>query len=189
MAPREPKLFFSMDILVIYLALSFFLIVFTFVMAYKFLGYIYPFLFWGGIYVPTSDSRVKAMIKLLALKPGERFVDLGAGDGRLIIEAGKAGAEAYGYEINPFLVKLVRKKICETGLDKKAFVFQKNLWHQNLRGFDAVAVYPMRHMMKKLERKFEKELKPGAKVVSNYFRLPSWTPVSKEDNIYFYIKE
>ena len=139
--------------------------------------------------MPTSKERTEKMVKLLDIKEGDKIVDLGAGDGRLVVEAAKAGAESYGYEISPALVRLAKKNIWDAGLDSKAFVFCGNLWHQNLRDFDGVVVYGMRHMMKKLERKFKKELKPGAKVVSNYFRLPSWTSVSKEDNIYFYIKE
>lgn len=149
----------------------------------------YPYFFWGAIYVPSLDEKVNRMIKFLEIKPGQKIADLGAGDGKLVIAAAKAGAEAYGYEINPFLVSLAKKNIKKAGLENKAFVYCKNLWSLDLRDFDAVVVYGMTHMMKKLEKKLEKELKPGARVVSNYFTLPAWKPDKIEDKVYLYIKK
>jgi len=70
----------------------------------------YPFLFWGAVYVPTEDSRAKRMIEFLDIRPGEKIIDLGAGDGRLVIAAANAGAEAHGYEISSALVRLAKKK-------------------------------------------------------------------------------
>ena len=165
------------------------LIVFFVLFLAKLWGFVYPFLFWGGVYVPTLTDRVEKIIRYLDIKPGDKIVDLGSGDGRLLIAAARAGAKAFGYEICPRLAGIARKKIREAGLENKAFVFRKNLWRQDLGEFDSVVVYGMRHMMKGLEEKFEKELKPGAKVVSNYFALPNWKPESSEDNIYFYVKK
>lgn len=147
----------------------------------------YTYFFWGAIYVPTEEERVKKMVEFLEVKPGQLIVDLGAGDGRLLIALAKAGAIAYGYEVNPLLVKKARKSIKEAGLENKAFIYRKNLWNQDLYEFDAVVVFGMKHMMKKLENKFKKELKPGVKIVSNYFTLPTWRPSREENKIYLYI--
>jgi cyclopropane fatty-acyl-phospholipid synthase-like methyltransferase len=157
-------------------------------MILKLLGIIFPFLFWGAIYVPTTDKNSDKMLELLSITPGQKVVDLGAGDGRLIIAMARKGAEAHGYEINPFLVTIAKKKITEAGLEGKAFMYCKNLWKQDISSFDSVAIYAMKHMVAGLEKKFEKELKPGAKVVSNYFTLPSWKPVKSEGSVYLYIK-
>ena len=170
------------------LLLIVFVIIFL-VLFIKIIGYLYPYFFWGAIYVPTSNEKVEKMVNLLDIKPGQLAADLGAGDGRLVIALAKAGAKAYGYEINPFLVSLAKKNIKKAGLEDKAFVYLKSLWSQNLRGFDAVAVYGMRHMMGKLEKKFESELKPGAKIASNYFVLPTWKPDKIADKVYFYTKD
>ena len=154
----------------------------------KIWGYLYPLLFWGGIDVPTTNGKIEKMVQLLEIKPGQTVVDLGAGEGRLMIALAKAGAVAYGYEINPLLVAHAKNNIKQAGLENKAFVFLKNLWNQDLKNFDAVVVYPMGHMMNKLEKKFEKELKPGTKIVLNYFTLPTWKPYRAESNVYLYIK-
>jgi ribosomal protein L11 methylase PrmA len=150
---------------------------------------LYTYFFWGAIYVPTSEEKVEKMVKFLKIKPGQTVVDLGSGDGRLLIALAKAGANAYGYEINPLLVTSARKNIKKAGLGDKAFVYCKSLWRQDLKDFDAVVVYPMAHMMRKLEKKFERELKSGVKIVSNYFTLPTWKPDKVEDNVYLYIKK
>lgn len=167
-------------------------IVFTLIAVFflkKFWGYAYGYFFWGGINVPSKPEKVEKMIKMLAVNPGDKVADLGSGSGRLLVALAKAGAVAYGYEINPFLVAQSRKIAKEAGLQDKIFVCRKNLWRQNLADFDAIVLYQMAHTLKRLEKKFEKELRPGAKVVSNYFKLPSWKPVKSEDNIYLYIKK
>ena len=155
----------------------------------RILGFVYPFLFWGGIDVSTTKEKVKKMVEFLDIKPGQKAVDLGSGEGRLFIALAKAGAKAYGFEINPFLVSHAKKNIKEAGLEESAFVSCKNFWHQNLKDFDMVAVFPMAHMMEKLEKKFDRELKPQAKVVINYFKLPTWKPDRAEDDVYLYIKK
>ena len=52
----------------------------------------------GAPYIPSDQSTIKRMIKFAKVKKGEKAVDLGAGDGRVIVELAKAGAIAYGYE-------------------------------------------------------------------------------------------
>jgi ribosomal protein L11 methylase PrmA len=180
-----------MAVSIIFIIISFLAIIFAAVAAFfciKIFKYVYPYLFWGAIYVPTTRERVEKMVEFLETKPGQLAVDLGAGDGRLVIALANAGAVAQGYEINPFLVSLATENIKKAGLEGKAFVYYKNLWRQDLKNFDAVVVFPMSHMMRKLENKFEKELKPGARIVSNYFALPTWQPEKQEENIYLYIK-
>ena len=139
--------------------------------------------------MPTSRERVEKMTALINLQPGKKVVDLGAGDGRLVIAMAKLGIESHGYEVNPFLVARARKEITKAGLDGKAFMHCKNLWRVNVGDFDGVILYAMKHMMKKLENKLTKELKPGSVVVSNYFAFPNWKAKVAEDNIYLYIKE
>jgi len=181
-----------MGFYLVFLSVLFLVIIFAaipIVFLVKIWGYVYPYLFWGAIYVPTTKERVEKMVKLLGVKSGQTVVDLGAGDGRLLIALAKNGAKAYGYEINPLLVSRARENIKEAGLDGSAFIYCKSFWSQDLKDFDAVVVFGMRHMMKKLENKFERELKPGAKIVSNYFTLPTWLPAKEEDKIYVYTKK
>ena len=142
----------------------------------------------GAFYASTRAETVKKMVELAQIKPGEKAVDLGSGDGRLVIALARADAKAFGYEIDPLLVWLSRRQIRRAGLEKQAFIYRQNFWNEDLSGFDVVAVYGIGQMMKKLERKLKRELKTGARVVSNYYTFPDWAESKKEDRLHLYRK-
>ncbi len=147
--------------------------------------YILPF-FFGAPYVPSSNIRTKTIIKLLKPKRGEKIVDLGSGDGKLLFEIAKTGATAYGYEINPVLVlrtKIIAKRL---GLSKNIKVETANFWNKDLSGFDGIVVYGITYVMPKLEKKILKETKPGTRIVSNYFSFPNIKPRQKKEDILLY---
>lgn len=166
-------------LLVVALIFVFFLILFAFVPT---------MFFWGAVFLPTKKETVKKMITLARVKPGEKAVDLGAGDGRLVIALAKAGAEAHGFEINPILVLLARINILRAGLKGKAFIHCNNFWKENFSEFDIVTVFGIGQIMKQLETKLEQELKTKARVVSNGFSFPNWPLSQKEAGIYLYEK-
>lgn len=129
------------------------------------------------------------MVSLANVKPGEKAVDLGSGDGRVVIAMAKQGIEAHGYEINPLLVILSRRNIKKAGVSDKVFVHWQSFWNKNLSEFDIITVYGISYMMKKLETKLKKELKLNARVVSNYFIFSDWQPEKRENNVYVYVKK
>lgn len=151
-----------------------------------FLVCLLPVVFGGAPFVASQTKTIGKMLDLARVKAGEKAADLGAGDGRLVIALARAGAEAHGYEINPFLVWRARKKVRQAGLDSVAFIHWGNLWQQNLSRFDVVLVYGLTPMMKKLERKLRYELKPGGRVISESFPFPTWPPLKQEDHLYLY---
>ncbi|MFH1423719.1 MAG: methyltransferase domain-containing protein [Candidatus Nealsonbacteria bacterium] len=175
-----------MNLVIIIFFCLFVLLLFLFV--FLFLIFTNPFLFWGAIYVSSKEEKIKKIIKLAEIKPGEKAVDLGAGDGRLVIALAKKGAEAHGYEINPALVWRARRNINKAGLKRKAFIHWKNFWNEDLFEFDIIAVYGFDYVMKKLEKKLERELKNNARVVSNTFCFPTWPQIKDEDGVYLYKK-
>lgn len=142
----------------------------------------------GAPYLPTSKERVKKMLDLSELKPGEILIDLGSGDGRILIEAAGRGAKAIGYEINPILVYLTWRKIKKLGLEHKAKIFWENFWKVDFKNADLITIFGASGIMKKLEKKLLKELKSGARICSYIFPLPNLTPIKKEEGIYLYRK-
>jgi len=166
-------------LLIAALAFAIFLVVFAFV----------PIIFfWGAVYLPTQKQTVKKMIELAKIKPGEKAVDLGSGDGRLVIALAKSGAEAHGFEINPILVLLARINILRAGLRGKAFVHCRSFWNENFSEFDIVVIFGIGHIMDKLGKKLDKELKKGTRVVSNSFLFPNWQLLKKETCVFLYEK-
>ncbi|MBI4359162.1 MAG: 50S ribosomal protein L11 methyltransferase [Candidatus Nealsonbacteria bacterium] len=145
-----------------------------------------PILAGGAFYASTREEAVKKMVALAQIEPGEKAVDLGSGDGRLVIALARAGAQAVGYEIDPLRAWSSRRQIRRAGLEKQASIHQKSFWQEDLSGFDVVTVYGVGYMMKRLEKKLRSELKAGARVVSNYFTFPTWAESQKEGDLHLY---
>ena len=125
-------------------------------------------------WVPSYRKDLDRALRLADLKAGERFVDLGCGDGRVVIEAAERfGADATGYEIAlpMVLVCLLRKR-----RERVRFLF-KSLFKADLSNVDVVYLFGTPPTLRgKLTAKLERELKPGARVVSYAFSLEGWTP-------------
>lgn len=150
--------------------------------------------FFGAPYAVTTQSTIDALIKILEKEietPKERVrvVDLGSGDGRIVIALARSGFEAHGFELNPLLVTYSRWKIRQAKLHTRAYIHQRNYWGENLSSFDVVAVFGISYMMKKLEKKLKRELRSGSLVVSNYFSFPDWKPTRHEQCLIVYKKE
>ena len=140
----------------------------------------------GAPYAATRVRKMNMMLDLLKLTTGDKFVDLGSGDGRFVIEAAKKGVNSYGYEMNPILVIISRNKIKNEKLPAKAKIFWKSYWSVNLGEYNAVAVFGIKHIMPSLSKKLKNELKEGSRVVSNHFRFPNWKESEKKENLYLY---
>jgi len=140
----------------------------------------------GAPFVPINAMVLKRMVALLQIQPGEKAADLGSGDGRIVIELAKAGARAEGYEINPFLILTSRRNIKHAEVSQQAFIHWKNFWTEDLSSFQVITLFGMPHMMKKLQGKLTKELKPGARVISHQFRFPDWPISQQESQLYLY---
>ncbi len=138
-------------------------------------------------YFQTSRYRVETMVELADQKPGDRGADLGSGDGRIVIAFAKRGIEIHGYEIDETLIKNSEEKISELNL-KNAFINNKDFWSVNLSEYNFICCYPMPTIMGRLERKLQDELKPGTKVLLNYFPFKHWKLKTMKDNVYLYIK-
>lgn len=130
----------------------------------------------GAIYVPSTREKTRRMSEMSEAAPGERAVDLGSGDGRVVIELAARGAAAEGYEINPVLVLLSRANIRRAGLKGRALIHWGSFWRADLSPFQVVVVFQGSFVMRRLERKLRKELPRGARVVSDYWQLPGLAP-------------
>ena len=137
-------------------------------------------------FVPTTHETVTRMIGLCEIRNGQKAADLGSGDGRVVIALARAGAEAHGYEINPLLVLWSRFRVRRAGLNDQATIHWKSFWRHDFSSFEVVTVFGTLKVMAPLEQKLRAELKPGARVVSNLFQLPTWPPLRSESSVYVY---
>lgn len=137
-------------------------------------------------YVATKRNKIETIINFAAIKEGETIVDLGSGDGRLLIASAQKGAIAIGYEINPFLIgiTLVHAKI--KGLADKISVYKSNLWKADLAVADVVFVYGRRKTMQKFEDFVYKNTKKDTRVVVNTNPFPTKKPLKEENGVFLY---
>ena len=140
----------------------------------------------GASYEVTSNDKMKKMIQFAKVRGGEKIADLGSGNGKLVIEFAKRGAEAHGYEINPFLVLLSKWKINREGLRGKAFVHWKSFWKEDLGRFDVVLIFQVGYIMGALEKKLKREARKKIRIVSNNWRFPKLKCIKEKDKIYYY---
>lgn len=151
------------------------------------------FLFWfsgffsGAAFESSNKKTLKKMIEFSKVRKGEKVADLGSGNGKIVIEFAKRGIEAHGFEINPFLVWLSRRKIKKLNLEKKAFIHRKNFWKHNFSKFDLIIIFQVGYVMGKLEKKLKRELKKGSRVISNTWKFPNWKPEKQEGKVYLYM--
>lgn len=140
----------------------------------------------GGPFVPSSKQSVMAMVKLAHIKKSQIIYDVGSGDGRVLFEAAKQGAQAVGIEINPYLVWYTRILTFFGAYRGKITVLWKNLWRADLSHADVVFVYLIPWKMDVLSQKLKTELKPGSLVVSNSFIFPGWKIVREDKTNHVY---
>ncbi len=180
---KKYKSLFPTDLMVIVLIGIILAFVIFFILSIFFL---FPW-FFGAPFEPSDDKIVKKIYEFS--KPNsksDKMVELGSGDGRFVIEFAKHGIESHGFEINPFLVWISRRKIKKLNLQKKAFVHYKSFWKENLSKYNIIVLFQFRTIMKKLENKLNKELKPKSKILSHYWKFPGWKIKKQFKRIYVY---
>ena len=141
-------------------------------------------------WVPTKNKNISRAIEVADIMPGQTVVDIGCGDGRLIFAAAEKGANAIGYEISliPYLIAKVRWLFFAQR--KNVSIRFKNLWRVDLGQADIIYVFLLPQVLKRLEEKMEKELKPGARVIVHCWALPNWKPMAVSEaanELKFYI--
>ena len=155
-------------------------------------GIVYFFgrpIWWGAPYAPSDEGKIRRMVTLARIQKGEKALDIGSGDGRVVIELAKAGAHAFGYEVNPVLWAVSSFRIRRSGLQNVARIYRKNFWRADFSPFDVVTIFGVTYIMPELEKKLLRELQPGARVVSNYFSFPTWKPDVIARGVYVYQKK
>lgn len=128
--------------------------------------------FFGPPFIPTPGKIAKEMITLAKIKKGATVVDLGSGDGRLLIEAALHGATAIGYEINPFLALWTKLSAFHHGVSKHVSVKTGNYNKADLKKADIIFVYGITGVMDRLQKKIFQEAKKGTLILSYKFPFP-----------------
>ncbi len=125
------------------------------------------------IYVPTRLQTVERMLDFAELKAGETLVDLGSGDGRIVLAAAKRGANARGIELDEGRFSIANCWANELGLTGKARFLQTNIFEHNFTDAVVVTMYLLPGLNLKL-RPTVLDMRPGTRVVSHAFTMGDW---------------
>ncbi|CAL1286188.1 unnamed protein product [Larinioides sclopetarius] len=150
-------------------------------------------------FVPATDNQVRNVISLLKKRKGN-VIDLGSGDGRIVLAAAKMGFPAVGVELNPWLVIYSKIKTLYLGLSDSASFQRRDIWKTDLKKYDNIVIFGVEqmvsfsnklqkflmiffhsikdlffHKMAQLEEKLCQELKKDGCVIACRFPLPNWS--------------
>ncbi len=127
-------------------------------------------------YVPTVMEDVRLLLDLAQVGPGDYVLDLGSGDGRIVIEAARRGAMGHGVEIREDLVQEARRAAARAGVGERTLFLQQDLFTMDIRHATVVTLYLMPDVNLQLRPKLLADLQPGTRVVSNSFHMGDWQP-------------
>jgi len=132
-------------------------------------------------YVPTPLDVCRRMLALAKVNHTDRVYDLGSGDGRIVIMAAEMfDADAVGVELDDQLYEQSSQKILQLGLQDHVTILHANFFKVNLRPATVVTLYLLGVVNGELRPVLERQLRPGARIVSHDFPVPGWTPVRVE---------
>jgi protein-L-isoaspartate O-methyltransferase len=134
-------------------------------------------------YVPTPPDVVERMLDMANVKPGEYLIDLGSGDGRIVVMAAQRGARAYGVDLNPKRVQEGIANAAKAGVSDRATFEVKDLFDTDISKADVVTNYLLPLVNLDLRPRLLEQLRPGARLVTHAFHMgDDWWP-DATDNI------
>ena len=141
--------------------------------------------FWedGGLevpYVPTPNQVVEAMLNLAKVTKSDTVIDLGCGDGRIVITAAqKFGARGIGVDLNPERIAEAEANAKAAKVEDRVKFVEQDLFKADIREATVVTLYLLPSVNARLKPRLFEQLKPGTRVVSHSFDMPDWQPKEK----------
>ncbi len=127
-------------------------------------------------YVTTPQNVVDAMLELARMQRGDRLLDLGSGDGRIVITAAKRfGVPGMGVDIDPRLVQMARANAAREGVSGMTRFEVQDLFDTDLSQATVITLYLLPDVNELLKPRLQK-LKPGTRIISHDWGMRDWKP-------------
>src|SRR6476620_7007982 len=142
-----------------------------------------PALAWQGTvpYVPTPQVVVDRMLQMAKVTPQDYLIDLGSGDGRIVVTAAKKyGARGFGVDLNPTRISEANENARQAGVVNKVAFYQRDLYETDLSEATVITMYLLPRVNLELRPRIL-DLKPGTRVVSHDFSMGDWKPELHEE--------
>ncbi|XP_011180933.2 ATP synthase subunit C lysine N-methyltransferase [Zeugodacus cucurbitae] len=127
-------------------------------------------------YVPATNEQVRNVLNFLPKNSQSKLLDIGSGDGRIVVAAAKNGINADGVELNPWLVWYSRLSALRQGVHNKTHFYRRDLWKYSVAPYEYVVIFGVEQMMQDLETKLIAESSINAKIIACRFPLPNLQP-------------
>lgn len=125
-------------------------------------------------YVPTQDKVVQRMLDLAQVEPGDYVMDLGSGDGRIVIQAVQRGAYGHGVDLDPARVREAQENAEQAGVSDRVVFRQQDLFDTDVSKASVITMYLLPEVNLKLRPRLLDQLRPGTRVVSHSFDMGDW---------------
>ncbi len=139
---------------------------------------------FGAPYLPTFNKQINSAFNLADIKPNQTLIELGCGDGKVLIAAAKKNINAIGYELNPILFMIAWTRCFK--YRKRITVKFRNYWLVDLPKADVIYVFLIDRFMKKLDKKCINYKHKPIRLVSFAFKIPNKSITKSINNIYLY---
>ena len=126
-------------------------------------------------YIATDLQVVDAMLGLAEVKPDDMVIDLGSGDGRILIAAARSlGAHGLGVDIDPARIRESTANAQEAGVSSRVSFRQQDLFETPLRNADVLTLYLLPEINLRLRPRILEQMRPGTRVVSHDYDMGDW---------------
>ena len=152
-------------------------------------------------YVQSGMVVVDTMLEMAGVRPDDFVIDLGSGDGRIVIQAAKRfGARGVGIEYDPQLIQLATENAMRARVGDRVSFLEQNIFSSDFSAASVITMYLLPEYNLALRPKLL-AMRPGTRIVSHDFAMGDWKPdarktvpvpdkpvgVNKESTIYFWI--
>ena len=129
------------------------------------------------LFVATPEEVVERMLRIAGTGPRDFVMDLGSGDGRIVIAAARDfGARGLGVDIDAELVDESRANARRAGVAERVAFEERDMFHMDLSRATVVTVYQLPSLLDRLQPRFLEQLRPGSRIVAHAFYMQGWKP-------------
>jgi len=138
---------------------------------------------WGDTpYVQTPQNIVDRMLELAKVGPSDYVIDLGSGDGRMVITAAKKyGARGFGVDLDRKLVELANRNAAKAGVAKRAAFYARDLHDTDVSAASVMSIYLLPEVNLMIRSRLLSTLRPGTRIVSHDYAMGDWAPDHQEE--------
>jgi SAM-dependent methyltransferase len=128
------------------------------------------------VWVPTPPHVVQRMLDVAKVTAADFVIDLGSGDGRIVIAAGKRGARGFGVDLNPELVQLSNEEAVREGVAELVQFHVRDIFKTDLSPASVLTTYLLPQVNIRVRPQLLAQMKPGSRVVTYAFHMGEWQP-------------